>query len=129
MMPLLALVLGSGGHTSELLKIISNLPSMSHLVIYSSADTLSLSKYASSMKSSASCCSSDPPEIVRIPRARSVGQSYLTSIFTTIYSLLFCISLFLKFHPKVVTIKGLIIIFYPNFRFFVMDRQSLLQSV
>ena len=28
------------------------------------------------------------PKVVRIPRSREVGQSYLTSIFTTLYSLL-----------------------------------------
>jgi beta-1,4-N-acetylglucosaminyltransferase len=97
----IALVLGSGGHTTELLKIMSNLPDPSisspsnHFVIYSSGDFLSLSKYSGLMKVA--------PAVVReIPRARRVGQSYFTSIFTTIYSLLMCSFIFLKKYPKLV---------------------------
>ena len=46
---MIALVLGSGGHTSEMMKIVSGLPSKyqnhSHLIIHSSEDTLSAAKY------------------------------------------------------------------------------------
>lgn len=46
---MIALVLGSGGHTSEMMKIVSGLPSRyqnhSHLVVHSDEDKLSASKY------------------------------------------------------------------------------------
>lgn len=97
----IALVLGSGGHTSELLKIISSLPDSSlkspsnHFVIYSEGDILSLSKYKSVMATA--------PAIIRqIPRARKVGQSYFTSIFTTIYSLFMAFLILLRNYPKIV---------------------------
>ena len=101
----IALVLGSGGHTSELLNIISNLPDSSikspsnHFVIYSDGDFLSLSKYSSLMEAA--------PAIIReIPRARKVGQSYFTSIFTTIYSLLMTCFIFIENYPKIVIINS-----------------------
>lgn len=99
----IALVLGSGGHTSELLNIIFNLPDSSiksplnHFVIYCEGDFLSLSKYSNLMGAA--------PAIIReIPRARKVGQSYFTSIFTAIYSLLTTCYMFLKKYPKIVKI-------------------------
>lgn len=96
----IAVVLGSGGHTSEIIKIISSLsPKLSdpskHVLIYSSGDTLSLSKYESVFGSVSE-------QFSRIPRARSVGQSYFTSIFTTIYSCLFSMYVLIKFKPKLV---------------------------
>lgn len=101
----IALVLGSGGHTSELLKIVANLPEnisapSKHLLIYSSDDSLSISQYKSKFNNSKTAAA----EIVQIPRARRVGQSYFTSIFTTIYSLIACLLLFIRFNPKIVQI-------------------------
>ena len=99
-LPLLAIVLGSGGHTSELIKIIKesneNIPNaVDHLLIYSEGDSLSLSKYKNAF-------GVDAAVVKRIPRARRVGQSYFTSIFTTIYSLIASIFILFKFNPKIV---------------------------
>ena len=111
----LALVLGSGGHTSELIKIISNLPisvddtnstkpfdssfspvkPANHLLIYSEGDALSVSKYQNEFGVEAGV-------VKRIPRARRVGQSYFTSIFTTIYSFIASIFILFQFNPKLV---------------------------
>lgn len=121
----IALVLGSGGHTSEILKIISNLPDhikdpLNHLIIYSSGDTLSLSKYKSIFFKA-------PAEIKLIPRARRVGQSYFTSIFHTIYSLMSCIFLFIKSKPKIVINLLFCILLSVEFRLFVTGQPFRLQ--
>ena len=42
--------------------------------------------------------------ISRVPRARSVGQSYFTSIFTTIYAALFSIFFVMRFCPRLASI-------------------------
>lgn len=98
----IALVLGSGGHSSELVQIISNLPKSladpaKHSLFLSSDDKLSLLKYKKAFGSL-------PEKIYSIPRARHVGQSYLTSIFTTIYTIIFTTMIFTRFHPKMVTL-------------------------
>lgn len=98
-----ALVLGSGGHTSELIKIISSLPKTAdasenpagHLLIYSEGDSLSVAKYRNAF-------GTDAAVIKRIPRARRVGQSYFTSILTTIYSFVLSIFILFQFRPKIV---------------------------
>lgn len=45
----LAVVLGSGGHTGEMIKILSSLPDrqkqLPHLILHSSEDTISEPKY------------------------------------------------------------------------------------
>lgn len=103
----IALVLGSGGHTSELLKIITNLPASiadtaKHLLIYSEGDTLSLDKYKLAVTSD----SDEAPAVIRrVTRARMVGQSYFTSIITTIYSFIMSIFILFQFRPKIVRIK------------------------
>lgn len=123
----IVLVLGSGGHTSELLTIISSLPELSlkspsnHFVIYSDGDFLSLSKYKNVMTTA--------PAIIRqIPRARKVGQSYFTSIFTTIYSLFISCLILLRNYPKIVTYIYWSLQLILN-RLFVTDLQFRLQSV
>lgn len=70
-------VLGSGGHTGEMMPIVSRLGQWKHMekmtVIAANTDNLSLSH------------KSIPDNAVKetIPRAREVGQSYFTSIFST----------------------------------------------
>ena len=41
-----------------------------------------------------------------IPRAREVGQSWITSILYTAYAFLFCLSLIWKKRPKLVLVNG-----------------------
>ena len=112
----IALVLGSGGHTSELLKIVSSLPEASlcspsnHFVIYSDGDSLSMARYLSVM-------GAGPKVEKKIPRARRVGQSYFTSVFSTIHSLIVTCFIFLRKYPKIVilTISTAILIIYLDY--------------
>ncbi|KAI5475889.1 beta-1,4-N-acetylglucosaminyltransferase, glycosyltransferase family 1 protein [Pseudohyphozyma bogoriensis] len=98
----LAVVLGSGGHTAEMMRLLKGVdPSRySHRIyLISSGDTLSELKalqleksfLPSAFPSSATSTPSPPFEIHRIPRARRVLQSYWTSPFTTIQCFAFCL--------------------------------------
>ena len=91
-------VLGSGGHTTEILHLIKNLNPDRYapmVLVVATTDTTSLQRvqaYPHSLpiknKDNLIEHSSDG-QVYRIPRSREVGQSYSSSILTTLYSLLF----------------------------------------
>lgn len=93
--------LGSGGHTTELLQLVSALPTGRYtrrIYLVSSGDRFSLEKANElERKLSASTASSDKPQpssaskVIRIPRARRVHQSFLTTPFSLARSIAFCI--------------------------------------
>ena len=129
-------VLGSGGHTTEMLQLLSGLndnnndtTSSSSKVVYdfvyckAASDTTSLQRVETFQKSvvkkqqtkrknsaaSDVSKSSKPEDIVcfNIPRAREVGQSYLTSIPTTMYAQLYALYLVLfQIQPHLVLCNG-----------------------
>lgn len=72
-------VLGSGGHTNEMMRMIDGLANELKPTIYicSSSDTLSQTRITQTSSKS-------KLQVVLLPRPRNVGQSYLTSIFTTL---------------------------------------------
>jgi len=85
-----AIVLGSGGHTAEMLSLLSRIDRerfgpRSYYV--AQTDTFSINKLREFEQGRTDY------EVVSIPRAREVGQSYFTSIFTTIKALLVCLVL------------------------------------
>lgn len=73
----LMLVLGSGGHTAEILRLVESWPGKI-CAVHASTDVSSRSKFLCKFNG----------EVFSIPRSREVGQSYYTSIFTTLYSFL-----------------------------------------
>ncbi|GAA6014787.1 hypothetical protein JCM10207_002179 [Rhodosporidiobolus poonsookiae] len=87
----LAVFLGSGGHTAEMMRLVAHLDFRRRFTkrvwIISSGDTLSEAKALAMEKH----IGAGEFRILRIPRARRVHQSYLTSPFTTLYSLAFCL--------------------------------------
>lgn len=78
--PYTMLVLGSGGHTTELLKAMEYAGEKFSRRCYVIADTDRLSEGKIREKE---------PRVIRIPRAREVHQSYATSVFTTLRAI-FC---------------------------------------
>eukprot|EP01097_Dermamoeba_algensis_P006516 TRINITY_DN4080_c0_g1_i1.p1 TRINITY_DN4080_c0_g1~~TRINITY_DN4080_c0_g1_i1.p1 ORF type:complete len:156 (-),score=11.96 TRINITY_DN4080_c0_g1_i1:41-508(-) len=50
--------------------------------------------------------SDDEKEIIEIPRSRHVGQSYFTSIFTTLYSIFAAILIVFKQKPDIIFCNG-----------------------
>lgn len=86
-----SIVLGSGGHTSEILSVTRQLPRLNIAKLnYFYANTDYGSKVRSEQQElelamfypEATC----EKRFIAIPRARNVGQSYFTSIFTTLWS-------------------------------------------
>lgn len=98
-------VLGSGGHTTEMLHLLSSISDYDNYqplnYIIASTDTTSKQRLEAFQKSanistnkSGKECNAKRKQsrfnrIFKIPRAREVGQPYFTSMFTTIYSIFY----------------------------------------
>jgi len=83
----IAVVLGSGGHTAEMLKLIANLDRdvfTPRIYYVAKTDDFSVTKLKDFEKERTDY------RIKRIPRAREVGQSYLSSIFSFIGATIEC---------------------------------------
>ncbi|EKE42584.1 hypothetical protein ENUP19_0083G0006 [Entamoeba nuttalli] len=99
----ICVVLGSGGHTMEMLHVLHPLDELCHDVIkqfdviVAESDNIS-SKKLEGIKSKYN--------VHQIPRSRKVGQSYFTSIFTTLYAIFVCIGMVLKIRPEVLLCNG-----------------------
>ncbi|VUZ53114.1 unnamed protein product [Hymenolepis diminuta] len=94
------LVLGSGGHTAELLSYVRLLPQSYTPRIYVSASTDSLSgKKAIELESKDK---KNDYLIEELPRAREIGQSFFSSFFTTSCALISAVVLVLKHQPQLV---------------------------
>ena len=89
------LVLGSGGHTTEILRLMELWPGPI-CAVHASTDTLSRSKFISNFNG----------DIYSISRSRSVGQSYFTSIFTTLYSFVPAIWTIIRSSPDLLITNG-----------------------
>ena len=87
-----------GGHTSEMIKIISplekSLNSVHWKYIISSNDSLSESKIQGK------------GQVYFIPRSRNVKQSFITSIFTTMHAIFYTIPIFYKELPDLIVVNG-----------------------
>lgn len=108
-------VLGSGGHTGEMLRIIDGLDTYlrpTHFII-GCGDKLSFDKLASLRLKNR--------QLIWIPRPRNVGQSYLTSIFSTTRTAVECLNRFQHHLPKLVFILFTFTLNLCN-RFSVMDQ-------
>lgn len=97
--------IGSGGHTMEMLTLIKPFDFERYTPRYyimASTDQTSLKKVEDLEK-----IKNRPRyEIIKIPRSRTVGQSYITSIFTTFYSILYCIPVVCRIRPDLIVCNG-----------------------
>ncbi|KAL3896297.1 MAG: hypothetical protein SGCHY_004166 [Lobulomycetales sp.] len=94
------IVLGSGGHTGEMLRLVQDLdPSLYSplILVHASSDAMSRAK-AQDLLPRAKYCA--------IPRARNVGQSWLSSIPTSAYALLRSLLLVFTSFPDVILCNG-----------------------
>lgn len=100
--------IGSGGHTTEMLRLIQKVNFKNYTPRYyilASSDTTSWNKVIGFEETKQSTINKDF-FIVSIPRSRSVGQSYITSVFTTLFSFLYVIPTILKLRPDLVLCNG-----------------------
>ncbi|XP_006501962.1 UDP-N-acetylglucosamine transferase subunit ALG14 homolog isoform X1 [Mus musculus] len=101
-----------GGHTTEILRLVgslSNAYSPRHYVIAES-DEMSAKKIHSleELSRAQNDSTTEYPKyhLHRIPRSREVRQSWLSSVFTTFYSMWFSFPLVLRIKPDLVLCNG-----------------------
>lgn len=95
--------IGSGGHTTELLRLMSHLDSKKfhpRLFILTKNDISSEVKIQEVENDSTNY------SVYRIPRSRNVKQSYVSSLFTTIYATLCTVPVLCRFKPDVIFCNG-----------------------
>lgn len=98
------IVLGSGGHTTEMMIIVKQLNKSKYwprIYVSAASDITSDSKVNEIEHNK-----HNDYEIHKIFRSRAVHQSYITSIFTTIYSCLTTIPLMFRIRPNLILCNG-----------------------
>lgn len=98
------IVLGSGGHTSEMFSLIQTLDIGGQYqpvnFLASADDALSIRRFEDSKlrwKGS---------DIIPVRRSRRVGQSYLTSIFSTLSAIYEAAFLYIRYRPDLIICNG-----------------------
>lgn len=93
-------VLGSGGHTTEMHSLLSTFKRASLLqltYVLASSDSTSFTRTDHFERKVCEVQSTQPRHIfIRIPRSREVKQSYFTSVFSTLYALVFSLLIVMK---------------------------------
>jgi len=100
-----AIVMGSGGHTSEMLRIIENIDNDKYkprLYIVAMSDINSEVKIMAHEQRH----HPDQYRLIKIPRSREVNQSYLTSLFTTLFAILATLPKMLYHRPELILCNG-----------------------
>ena len=95
-----------GGHTSEMFRLIKQInPHLFSPRFYISAETDSLSA-DKALEFESSVASNTEHVIFFVPRARAVGQSYISSIYTTLVASLHSLFKFITIRPDIVLCNG-----------------------
>ncbi|KAJ3691051.1 hypothetical protein LUZ61_020215 [Rhynchospora tenuis] len=107
------IVLGSGGHTAEMLSIVNVLQKDKYAprsYVAALTDNMSLQKaqvYEESLLNSENNVEKKGgAQFMQIYRSREVGQSYITSIGTTIVAIIHAMWIVLKLRPQVILCNG-----------------------
>ncbi|CAH1446376.1 unnamed protein product [Lactuca virosa] len=106
------IVLGSGGHTAEMINLLSVMQNdrfAPRFYIAAVTDNMSLQKarvFENTLADKISLQVSDSTKFMQIYRSREVGQSYITSIGTTLFALCHALWLMLKIRPQVILCNG-----------------------
>ncbi|KAJ9153213.1 hypothetical protein P3X46_026678 [Hevea brasiliensis] len=105
------IVLGSGGHTAEMINVLSALQKdrfMPRVYVAAATDNMSLQK-ASVLEDSLVDMNGGKvvsAKFMQIYRSREVGQSYITSIGTTLIAIAHALWLMIKIRPQVILCNG-----------------------
>ncbi|KAH9626719.1 hypothetical protein KSS87_010658 [Heliosperma pusillum] len=103
------IVLGSGGHTAEMLNLLSVLQKDRFLPRYyvaAATDNMSLQKAQTFESSSNNAKETGTAQYMQIYRSREVGQSYITSVLTTLIAIVHAVWLMIKIRPQVILCNG-----------------------
>ncbi|KAL8158743.1 hypothetical protein V2J09_000280 [Rumex salicifolius] len=102
-------VLGSGGHTAEMLNLLSVLQQdwfKPRFYIAAATDNMSLQKARVLEGLSNDQVEVDKAKFLQIYRSREVGQSYVTSVGTTLLALAHAVWLMIRLRPQVILCNG-----------------------
>ncbi|XP_033636754.1 UDP-N-acetylglucosamine transferase subunit ALG14 homolog [Asterias rubens] len=102
------IITGSGGHTTEILRLMGSLSDAYSPRIYILADTDKLSEekikhFESGRKTEGR---NSQFSLERIPRSREVRQSYITSVASTLYASLYSFPLVFRHSPDLILCNG-----------------------
>ncbi|XP_053670607.1 UDP-N-acetylglucosamine transferase subunit ALG14 homolog [Anopheles nili] len=103
------IVMGSGGHTAEMLRIVERLDSERYSprqYVIANTDKTSVVKVIESEIRRQPDPAKQTYEIITITRSRDVHQSYISSIVTTTLALFNCIPIVLKAQPELILTNG-----------------------
>ncbi|XP_055607818.1 UDP-N-acetylglucosamine transferase subunit ALG14 homolog [Uranotaenia lowii] len=103
------IVMGSGGHTAEMLQIVERLDFTKYSpreYVIAAADKTSVVKVIDQEVQREPDLAKQAYRIVTITRSRHVQQSYFTSIFTTLSAVLNSIPVVLKSRPELILTNG-----------------------
>ncbi|KAL3739563.1 hypothetical protein ACJRO7_020903 [Eucalyptus globulus] len=106
------IVLGSGGHTAEMLNLLSVLQKdrfTPRFYIAAATDNMSLQKarmMEDSLINAAGVKVEETAKYLQIYRSREVGQSYVTSVWTTLVATAHALYLMIQLRPEVILCNG-----------------------
>lgn len=108
------IVLGSGGHTTEMMSLQFKLnpnkyKPIVHVIAttdHTSEDRINAQVKQNNSNDSNSSSVKKADVTYRTPRSREVGQSYISSIFTTLYAFVYAIWIVWKVQPDLVLCNG-----------------------
>ncbi|KAL8231946.1 hypothetical protein R6Q57_001724 [Mikania cordata] len=105
-------VLGSGGHTAEMINVLCVLQKdrfAPRFYIAAATDNMSLQKarvFEDTLDDKTSLQGPECTKFMQIYRSREVGQSYFTSVWTTLLALCHALWLMVKIRPQVILCNG-----------------------
>lgn len=102
------IVIGSGGHTTEMLSLVKTLDITKYsprFYVLALNDTTS-EKKVQELEHNWNKDKSQLFRLIYIPRSRMVHQTYFTSIFTTVYSILRSLPVVIKTRPDLILCNG-----------------------
>ncbi|KAL5178670.1 UDP-N-acetylglucosamine transferase subunit ALG14 [Glycine soja] len=106
------IILGSGGHTAEMLNLLAVLQKgrfNPRFYIAAATDNMSLQKaqlLENSLAAENATRVTDTAQFMKIYRSREVGQSYITSVWTTFVAMVHALWLMIKIRPEVILCNG-----------------------
>jgi beta-1,4-N-acetylglucosaminyltransferase len=105
------IVLGSGGHTAEMLRLLGGMNLHNYtprVYVVAEGDKMSVDKVEKfeSTASNSTLGLTAAASIRKVPRARQVMQSYITSVFSTLVAVLYSLPIVWSAYPDLVLCNG-----------------------
>lgn len=97
------IILGSGGHTTEMLRIVKNLNFNKYkprIYVHADSDKMSIVKLEEIEGNS------DDYKVITIFRSREVGQSYISSVLTTLIAIKSAFIILINYKPDLILCNG-----------------------